>query len=290
MTGIIFLLWQLTAHPPSSKEEDIEAFLREMEDFEFVHHIERDGDVIRIDGHIHEGLYHDLRELTANHEIRRIVVTSPGGEVEAGIDIGFLIWENGIEIEVDRECVSSCANYLFPAAARKIIRHEAAVIWHGNLSQKDFREFWQCGQTVSVISGWPVATQERIEELLNDDYERAIWAGIIDHERDFFARIGVDEFVARIGQEPNFYGDFTMTVADMSRFGITNVEAPEDYGKAQFCQRFMDSRNGRVLHCLEVTDEALAFEEARREYGESCTEEGRLVIDFPQNSAPASDP
>ena len=117
MTGIIFLLWQLTAHPPSSKEEDIEAFLREMEDFEFVHHIERDGDVIRIDGHIHEGLYHDLRELTANHEIRRIVVTSPGGEVEAGIDIGFLIWENGIEIEVDRECVSSCANYLFPASA-----------------------------------------------------------------------------------------------------------------------------------------------------------------------------
>lgn len=46
----------------------------------------------------------------------------------------------------------------------------------------------------------------------------------------FYHRIGVDEYVTRIGQEEyGAKGFYFLSVEDMKRFGITDVTAPDDY-------------------------------------------------------------
>ncbi|MDC8758831.1 hypothetical protein [Janthinobacterium fluminis] len=60
-----------------------------------------------------------------------IRVKSGGGNTEAGMLLGRFIREKNLDIQVDEICASSCANYLFPAARRKIIPAGAILALHG---------------------------------------------------------------------------------------------------------------------------------------------------------------
>jgi hypothetical protein len=51
--------------------------------------------------------------------VQTISINSGGGDIETAINIGRIIHDKGISIEVRRLCLSSCANYLFPAAKIK---------------------------------------------------------------------------------------------------------------------------------------------------------------------------
>ena len=52
------------------------------------------------------------------------------------------------------------------------------------------------------------------------------------HQAAFFEKIGVDEYICRVGSErcgaEDFYG---LTVEDMALFGVDRVKAPADYEK-----------------------------------------------------------
>ena len=256
--------------------QQLQEALREAElNWEPQHSLRLDGETLRIEGDISDALYADIARYLEEHSITRFVVTSGGGYVPAGLDIGFLMMENGSDIEVEDYCISSCANYLFTAAASRIIREDSAVIWHGNTLQLDGREFDLCGQTVSVLDGEQL-TEADVAEMTTPE---ALAEGAMRREREqaFFSALGVDEFIARVGQEPVFHGNFTMTVQDLALFGLTNVTAPPDYGTLAFCERI----NAWSLYGLSVTPEHWAHEKARRRYGEISTEDGRLVIDRP---------
>lgn len=69
----------------------------------------------------------------------RLVVNSQGGSIEDGICIGKTMLERKFqEVKVKGFCLSSCANYLFLSAQRKII--QGIVGYHGNLTALIFEE------------------------------------------------------------------------------------------------------------------------------------------------------
>ncbi len=60
-----------------------------------------------------------------------IVLKSGGGDVAAALDLADAIVEKRLSIIVNRYCLSSCANYLFPAAKTKIVLDGGVVGFHG---------------------------------------------------------------------------------------------------------------------------------------------------------------
>jgi hypothetical protein len=63
--------------------------------------------------------------------IRYLVIRSGGGDVMAAMDMADALSVNGFTIIIPGMCVSSCGNYLFVAAERKIVLDGGGVCWHG---------------------------------------------------------------------------------------------------------------------------------------------------------------
>lgn len=156
--------------------------------------------------------------------VRRLVITSGGGEVEAGIALGLWVHDHGIDVEVPEHCLSSCANYVFPAGRHKTIRPGAVVAWHGNYNHLVQTGLWQDDIAGRVARhGEDAGTARR--------RARGEAVRLARLERDFFARIGVDEYLCWVGKQPpysvpNYY---FLAAGDMVRFGVRDVTVPPDY-------------------------------------------------------------
>jgi hypothetical protein len=247
--------------------------------------IEREGSIVRFRGSISRVSATSLAQVLADTDVEEIWVESDGGDVEAGQEMGRLIRDRALRVVVTGACISSCANYLFTAGKTRVIRPGAFVVWHGSTFQKDGREFDQCGRTRSSLDGlsW---TQEEIRDRKTDS------EGVARRQREdasFFASIGIDEYITRVGQEPRFIGNFTLSPSDMALFGVVGVEAPVNYGTAAFCSSVNAKRPTLRLHCVEVTPRMLAYERARRALGEICNPDGTLTIAVSSAKAAESD-
>ncbi len=236
--------------------------------------IEREGSKVRFRGPILPSAVTKLAQALADVEVKELWIESDGGYVEAGQQIGRLIRDRGLVVVVTGACISSCANYLFTAGRERVIRPEGFVVWHGSSFQKEGREFDNCGRVRSSFDGTLWTPDEIAERLRDTDGVRRRQQG----DLDFFASIGVDEYITRVGQEPRFFGNFTLTVRDMERLGLMGIAAPADYGTAAFCGRVNERRPSLELTCVEVSDAMLAYERARRALGEICAADGSLVI------------
>ncbi|CDG85484.1 hypothetical protein [Janthinobacterium agaricidamnosum] len=60
-----------------------------------------------------------------------LLVKSGGGDTEAGMLIGRFVRNKNLDIEIDKICASSCANYIFPAARKKTIPNGSILALHG---------------------------------------------------------------------------------------------------------------------------------------------------------------
>jgi len=73
-------------------------------------------------------------------------VHSPGGDSDEGILLGRFIHARQLDLEIDRGCGSSCANYMFPAARHETIPPGAVLAYHGTMfltdlaGEKEMRE------------------------------------------------------------------------------------------------------------------------------------------------------
>ena len=175
-----------------------------------------------------------------------LVISSSGGEINAGMTMGSWVFDNRIDVIVEQMCMSSCANYVFSAGRRKIIKPGAIVAWHGNALQESGMS--EGDVRTSVIKAFDrLPESEKAKLDLPEQIRRAIEqmsryrVESIRRQTDFFQKIGVDESVCRIGNDKYGARDFfILSVEDMARFGIDNVEAPEDYEEtdlAPFCMR-----------------------------------------------------
>lgn len=134
----------------------------------------------------------------------RLLISSNGGEIGAGMDLAHWVKENSLDVEVIDVCASSCANYVFPAGNTKYLRKDSVLMWHGSA--------WQ--------SSW--------------DSEKNI-ALMRKKETNFFVDIETDNLLCTYGQSkinfwdylPKLFGrgiiGYDYSLADMKKFGLSNI-------------------------------------------------------------------
>jgi len=190
--------------------------------------------------------------------IKKLSIFSEGGELIASIRLGRWVKENNLDVEVNLLCMSGCANYVFPAGNKKTIGRNALVLWHGGAEQKDLRElqakYERLISSNSSLDSSSSADEVRIFLAENKKKYLAI-VEAREAQSKFFADIGVDEYITRLGQEPiNYKIDaWTTTVRVMEKFGITNIEAAPDYGALQQMRK-------NPLTALLLRSEILTFD------------------------------
>jgi hypothetical protein len=140
---------------------------------------------------------------------KRMIISSAGGSIYLGMDVGEWVRDNGIEVEVDRGCLSSCANYIFTAAKKRYLRAHSTLMWHGG--------------TASLLK--PNASPD---DPLRKGAEREI---------AFFSSIGVDRDLLTYGFSRYAPADllesfrrgtkiqgFDYSLEDLADFGVSNIE------------------------------------------------------------------
>jgi len=148
--------------------------------------------------------------------INTMVVTSLGGDTVPAMRLGYWIYDNQINLIVDKVCLSSCANYFFTAAKSVFIKKGAIVFWHGGSTQK----------SLQPVNG-------SLKELEVRRHK-------IELEFRFFRHINVKQDITVYGQLNDSFllyntagcirasddGDlqgWTYTIDDLKKFGVNNV-------------------------------------------------------------------
>lgn len=161
-----------------------------------------------------------------NKNINRLVISSEGGDVEAGIELGLWVFKKKLTLEIKDKCFSACANYVFTAAARKIIRSGAVVAWHGNYHHLFHTGLWRDDIPIRMQrtgENESTAEQKVLEQVRH----------LVKLEKKFFAKINVDQYLCWIGKMPPYSARnyYFLSTTDMVRFGVRHVEAPAEYPK-----------------------------------------------------------
>lgn len=178
-----------------------------------------EGDAIVFSGRIDGRSVADFLALAQDPQVARLVITSAGGLVSPALDMAEAIHQRGLAVEVPETCLSSCANYIFPAGRRKVLGWPGAVGWHGNITH--------------------VLHLHRSGRGRWSEREIASARVLAQREAQFFRRIGVDGFVCWFGKiAPYQVQDFYwLSPRDMARFGIRDVTVREIAPRSQHRDR-----------------------------------------------------
>lgn len=211
--------------------------------------IEAQGDTLAYTGFLNpEGAERAVEQI-ATGRFKVLRIDSGGGEIMSSMRIGGALFERRMDVVVRNLCLSSCANYVFPAAVRKVIEPGSIVAWHGDARQPntllriELLKEWEHSLGRSAVSAhdrqWMADMRERI--AAQDAY---------------YARIGVRDGIARMGHEvsPVIQGFWALPVEDMKVFDIARVEAPPDYGTAAYCERVKAGQRVPSLTCATLKD------------------------------------
>lgn len=170
------------------------------------------GDTITFEGRIDNRTAAEFLQLLrdpANSAVTRLVITSRGGLVGPALDMADAIQQRQLDVDVPKDCLSSCANYIFPAGRRKTLGWPGAVAWHGNMTHVLYLQ--QSGQ-----ASWS-------EPLMADARQLA------RRETGFFRRVGMDGFLCWFGKLAPYDAEafYYVAVQDMEKFGIRDVSVRE---------------------------------------------------------------
>jgi ATP-dependent protease ClpP protease subunit len=149
-----------------------------------------------------------------------LAVRSRGGDVVPGMELGSWVHAHKLDVKVMEFCLSSCANYVFTAGARKIVGSNAMIGFHGGLSSTGF-----------IVGG----SKKKEYETMTADQKAAFQAELrrdirplLDRETAFFKSIGVRQDITTYGQQARFakiIGDgWTFTQDGFRHFSVDNIE------------------------------------------------------------------
>lgn len=147
--------------------------------------------------------------------INLLEISSPGGDVIAGLELGHWVLDNNLDVKIGAICASSCANYVFPAGNNKILQEHSLLLWHGSSYQSDVDDLVNSGD--SFANKWRIA------------------------EEVYFKKVGVNHLITTCGlsQAPvgatilhylniiNLKG-FDYSIADLRKFGVNGLVLPEN--------------------------------------------------------------
>ncbi len=166
------------------------------------------GDTIEYSGMLSDVSVAKVSALLMNDSgIRWLQIDSDGGDVELGLALGELVRNYRLNVRVvGNGCHSSCANYVFPAGDIKLIGAGALVSWHGSAIQHDW--------------GAQANADPAFASLVDDLRTR---------QHAYFEGLGLDERITIVGQDLGCDCAWALSVADMARFGLDDVEASPQY-------------------------------------------------------------
>ena len=217
------------------------------------------GDVVEFGGAITAASVEAFIAAHRDARIERVVLDSMGGDVASALTLANWMVDRRVDVEVRNLCASSCANYLFAAGRRKIIDERAVVVWHGSMLQKDFRAMCAPQVPRAEPTFGPPGYVEGLDAAMREARTGMCGAyrTLVADQDAFFARVHVDEYLTRLGQEPtNFDVLWTVPVPVMERMGLTGVEARPDYASRADIARFNEA--GVIAEPLA----ALGFDDA----------------------------
>jgi len=107
-------------------------------------------------------------DIIRKHPIKKIMIVSSGGDIDAALDIADEVLKNEIDVYAFNECFSSCANYIFLAGRKKYVLDRAMVAWHGVPTYSE-----------ANVANYSAAAKERLKKTAA-------------RSDAFFARVGVD--------------------------------------------------------------------------------------------------
>lgn len=148
-------------------------------------------------------IYHGKLSPSANQKLLSILkngkskvewlsITSKGGEINHGMDLGDIVHDYDLKLEVNEYCLSSCANYVFSAANHHRISNHAVIGFHGGTTGME-------KEITSFIDALP----EEERELTKQSLEKYMKSAVI-RERNFFEKIGVDQRITTLGQSSDY--------------------------------------------------------------------------------------
>lgn len=153
-------------------------------------------------------------------------IRSPGGNTDLGMELGKWVHQNHLDVKVMEVCFSSCANYVFPAARRKIVSNFAVVGYHGGLGSTTFQVD---AATEAMLAALPAGEQTRTRASILES-GRQYAASQLAREQKFFAMIGVQQKITTLGQAEKYAGTMPenalgwyYSVDDFEKLGVGNI-------------------------------------------------------------------
>lgn len=94
-----------------------------------------DGDTIIVEGKIDADLAKSVViALSQNDNLTTMVISSPGGDARAGLAIGSVVSQAGLDVTVRGICASACAQYVFVAGGNKRVEEGGIIALHSSPS------------------------------------------------------------------------------------------------------------------------------------------------------------
>lgn len=206
--------------------------------------LSEDGSIF-IHGKLTPTLLDDFKKLTAGMDLhgKRIIIRSLGGNLLIGIELGNMIFDNQMDIEIDGICMSACANYLFTAANNKVLSEKSGLIFHGGMTQKNLAEkyinpdLWGPDDTEASVHAdlTPAEISELRKVIIDHDALKNLYASELHTETQFFNKIGVNQLITVYGQlgpyeekykSRNSIG-FIYDIADLNKLGVSNISVKD---------------------------------------------------------------
>ncbi len=167
-----------------------------------------EGSSIVYEGELSSNGLEEIKDLYTA-KIDRLVINSPGGEINVGMDFGEFIFDNKLDVEVRELAFSSAANYVITAANILYLHKDAVIGWHGGATQEiDSPEVQEGGE---------------FYEYNQDSIKR---------ESEFYEKIGVNQQITVYGQDEKFLEEatkieafgWTYDVETLNKLGVDNIE------------------------------------------------------------------
>ncbi|HKQ12669.1 MAG TPA: hypothetical protein VJT80_04505 [Steroidobacteraceae bacterium] len=171
---------------------------------------------------------------TADPKPEALLIESQGGSADAGIELGTWLFENGLQVQIDTYCFSSCANYVFPAGRSRLLSAHASLMWHGGVTEPITQD--ELAQVLEQTLG-DMSEEERRELLqkhsrgdLLQQLQQSL-RSIVARETYFFRRLGVDQRITTLGhlyehellKGEGYYLGWDFSLEDMARLGIHDI-------------------------------------------------------------------
>jgi hypothetical protein len=171
---------------------------------------------------------------SADPKPQALLIESQGGSADAGMELGTWLFENGLQVQIDTYCFSSCANYVFPAGRSKLLASNASLMWHGGVTQPITPEEL-AGVLEETLDGFPEEERRQLLEAHSRDelmqqLQRSLIA-VVARETYFFSRLGVDQRITTLGhlyerellKGEGYYMGWDFSLEDLARLGIRDI-------------------------------------------------------------------